>query len=94
MPLKMITPHEDGILLGMMKAIEATGTVTNDRRLKLQLQLPPEIQPGEHRIVVVIDQRPMVGDTRVPLDFPVDDYGAWPIGLSLRREEFYDDSGR
>lgn len=28
------------------------------------------------------------------LDFPVDDLGPWPEGLSLRREDMYGDSGR
>ncbi len=29
-----------------------------------------------------------------PLDFPVDDLGPWPEGLSLRREDMYGDDGR
>ena len=29
-----------------------------------------------------------------PLDFPVDDLGPWPEGLSLRREDIYGDDGR
>lgn len=28
------------------------------------------------------------------LDFPVDDLGPWPAGLSLRREDMYGDDGR
>ncbi|MCB1717156.1 MAG: hypothetical protein KDK05_18685 [Candidatus Competibacteraceae bacterium] len=28
------------------------------------------------------------------LDFPVDDLGPWPEGLSLRREDIYGDDGR
>lgn len=28
------------------------------------------------------------------LDFPVDDLGPWPEGLSLQREEMYGDGGR
>jgi hypothetical protein len=27
-------------------------------------------------------------------DFPVDDLGPWPEGLTLRREEMYSDDGR
>jgi hypothetical protein len=27
-------------------------------------------------------------------DFPVDDVGPWPEGMSLRREDMYDDDGR
>lgn len=29
-----------------------------------------------------------------PLDFPVDDLGPWPEGLSLRRADMYGDDGR
>jgi len=29
-----------------------------------------------------------------PLDFPVDDLGPWSEGVSLRREDMYDDDGR
>jgi len=29
-----------------------------------------------------------------PLDFPVDNLGPWPEGLSLRREDMYGDDGR
>lgn len=29
-----------------------------------------------------------------PLDFPVDDLGPWPDGLSLRRSDIYGDDGR
>ena len=29
-----------------------------------------------------------------PLDFPVDDLGSWPKGLSLRREDMYDNDER
>ena len=28
------------------------------------------------------------------LDFPVDDLGSWPNGLSLHREDMYGDDGR
>ncbi|VAW80979.1 hypothetical protein MNBD_GAMMA14-2578 [hydrothermal vent metagenome] len=31
---------------------------------------------------------------KTSLDFPVDDPGPWPEGLSLRREDMYDDDGR
>jgi len=31
---------------------------------------------------------------REPLNFPVDDLGPWPEGLSLRREDMYGDDGR
>jgi hypothetical protein len=35
-----------------------------------------------------------VPDHHETLDFPVDDLGQWPEGLSLRREDMYGDDGR
>jgi len=32
--------------------------------------------------------------SKTSLDFPVDDLGPWPEGLSLRREDMYGDDGR
>jgi hypothetical protein len=37
-----------------MKTIEITGVVTDDHRLALQL--PKDVTPGEHRIVLLIDE--------------------------------------
>jgi hypothetical protein len=37
-----------------MKTIETTGVVTDDHRLALQL--PEDVTPGEHRIVLLIDE--------------------------------------
>ncbi len=31
---------------------------------------------------------------RPPLDFPVNDLGPWPAGLTFRREEMYGDDAR
>ena len=75
-----------------MRTIETTATVTEDG--KLTLQAPPGIAPGEHRVVVVIEEAPLKPRQRPPLDFPVHDSGPWPEGLSLRREEMYGDWGR
>lgn len=76
-----------------MRTIEATATVSRDR--KLMMPVPRDIRPGEHRVVVVIDEQVSepAQDTRV-FDLPVHDIGPWPSGLSLRREELYGDSGR
>lgn len=80
-----------------MKTIETTVTVTEDG--KLIMQLPPDIPPGEHQIVLVIDEKPApekssTNKERPPFNFPVDYYGPWPANLSLRREDMYDDWGR
>ena len=74
-----------------MKTIETHATVTADR--KLTVQVPEGISPGEHRVVVVIEEEPLPAITRPPLNFPVDHYGPWPAKLSLRREDLYCDRG-
>ena len=75
-----------------MKTIETTVLVTPEGTVTLQL--PEDIPPGEHRIVVVIDEQPIVREKRPPLKF-----SAYPVGLvvdavTLRREYLYGDWGR
>ena len=67
----------------MRAMISAEGTLT--------VQVPPDIAPGDHHIVVIIDEQPTVQAPRPPLQF-----AAYPVGLSapertFRREELYDD---
>jgi hypothetical protein len=73
-----------------MKAITTIATVTTDG--KITLQLPSDIPPGEHQVVVVIDEKPLVEkpetkEKRTPLKF-----SAYPVGLisetvTFRRED-------
>lgn len=70
-----------------MKTIETTVTVTADG--KITVQLPPEISPGEHPIVLVIDEQLVTDGKRLPLKF-----SAYPVGLvkesfTFRREDLY-----
>jgi hypothetical protein len=39
-------------------------------------------------------QRKTTISSKQLLDFPVDDLGPWPKGISLRREDMYGDDGR
>jgi hypothetical protein len=76
-----------------MRTLELIGQVESGGRLTVQL--PSDIPPGEHQIVLVIDERPLtLSESRTLDDFPVDDYGPWPEGLSLRREDMYGKWGR
>jgi hypothetical protein len=76
-----------------MRTLELIGQVERDGRLTVQL--PSDIPPGEHQIVLVIDERSLTPSEAHALDdFPVDDYGPWPEGLSLRREDMYGKWGR
>jgi hypothetical protein len=72
---------------GNMRTIETTAVIEPNG--KLILQLPSDIPPGQHRVVVVIEEQPIL--KKPPLEFPVIDVGAWPENLSLRREDLYDD---
>jgi hypothetical protein len=79
-----------------MKTIETVATVTADG--KITVQLPPDIPAGEHKVVLVIDEKPLsqkpeTKEKPPSLDFPVIHVGSWPENLSLRREEMYDDWG-
>lgn len=74
-----------------MRTIETNATVTAEG--KLTIEVPPEVSRGEHHVVVVIDEN-FVVEKKKTLNFPVDNFGPWPKGLSLRREDMYGDDGR
>jgi hypothetical protein len=60
----------------------------------LTVHVPADGPPGDHRVVLVIEEpleRDAVARQRPSLDVPVRDYGPWPEGLSLWRENMYGD---
>ncbi len=72
-----------------MKTIETIAIVTDSGLLTVRV--PPDIVPGEHKIVLVIDENPSVKKKHLPLKFS--DY---PVGLTsdnftFRREDLYED---
>lgn len=75
-----------------MKTIELTAVIGDDRQLNVTL--PPDIAPGAHRVVLVIEEKPIVTPSAASLRFPIIDVGPWPEGLSLRREDMYGADGR
>jgi hypothetical protein len=75
-----------------MRTIETTATVAPDGTLTVQV--PPDVTPGTHHIVLVIDDRPREARESPLGAFPVISVGAWPADLSLRREDMYGDAGR
>jgi hypothetical protein len=48
-----------------MRTIETTATVTKDG--KMTIQIPPDIEPGEHKVVLVIEEQLVKKETRPPL---------------------------
>ncbi len=75
-----------------MKTIECNVLVDEDR--KTVVQLPAEISPGQHRLVVVIDEPAQQPDGDPLEGFPTIKLDHWPEDLSLRREDMYGDDGR
>jgi len=75
-----------------MKTIEVDVIVKEGGTLSAEI--PPDIPPGKHRaLITMLDEEPTeTADSSV--DLPVIDIGPWPAGLSLRREDMYDDWGR
>jgi hypothetical protein len=74
-----------------MRTIETTAVIGNDRMLTIQL--PPDVAPGPHSILVVVDEPHEKATSRLD-DFPTIDVGPWPQGFSLRREDLYGAGGR
>ena len=58
---------------------------------------PPDVPPGEHDITIPVTAPLAKQPSKKPFDvndLPVVDLGPWPEGLSLRREDLYDEDGR
>ena len=78
-----------------MKTIEGTAIVTGDRRLTIRARAPDGLPPGEHRVVLVVEDA-AIGEVRERTceDWPVHDAGLTTPSLSLRREDLYGNDGR
>jgi hypothetical protein len=76
-----------------MKTITTTAVIGPDR--VLTVQLPPDVPPGRHEVVVVVNGVPAAPPPGPSLaNWPRHDDVAWPADLSLRREDLYGDDGR
>ncbi len=68
-----------------MRTIETRATVRPDGTLVAQV--PPDVAPGEHRVVLVLEETAATATTG-GLEPPVHDLGLWPYA-PLRREDLY-----
>jgi hypothetical protein len=75
-----------------VKTMECSLVVGEDRTALLQF--PPDVKPGEHQVVVVIEDRAGVLQDKSLDDLPAISAGGWPAGLSLKREDLYGNDGR
>ena len=58
---------------------------------------PTAVPPGEHEAIITVPPPPTRRHPREGFDvdaLPIHDMGPWPEGLSLRREDMYDEDGR
>ncbi|MBI1258826.1 MAG: hypothetical protein GC204_15255 [Chloroflexi bacterium] len=60
-----------------------------DIRFEDVLELAEQLTPEEQKQLIAVLQTKPASHKRPPLNFPVDDLGAWTKGLSLRREDWY-----
>lgn len=75
-----------------MKAIEMTAVVGDDRTLTVQL--PPDVAPGPHQIVLVIDGLNERRQALIMADWPIHDAALVDPNFTMRREDLYGDDGR
>jgi hypothetical protein len=76
-----------------MRAVTTTAIVHADHTLTMRV--PPDILPGVHEIVIVINSATS-SQRAVPTEWrlPVRNVGPWPEGFTCRREDIYGDDGR
>jgi hypothetical protein len=58
---------------------------------------PAVVPAGEHEVTIDVTAPPARQRPAAPFDadaLPSHDLGPWPVGLSLRREDIYDEDGR
>ena len=77
-----------------MRTIETSVTINGSH--EAIIRFPEDILPGDHDAVILLDLENEKKKTKKGRfdDFPIDSWGKWPEGLSLRREDMYDDNGR
>ncbi|HZS46496.1 MAG TPA: hypothetical protein VFC63_15580 [Blastocatellia bacterium] len=75
-----------------MRTVETNVTITPDGHLIGQV--PPDVPPGEHRALVVIDEESKEHGGNDPLEFSPYPFGLVSDTMTFRREDIYDESGR
>ena len=79
-----------------MKAVETRSVVGPDHEATIRVKLPPEVEPGEHRFIVIMDEDSAVphGTSGEVNDLVTWAWEGWPAGCTFRREDLYGDDGR
>jgi len=79
-----------------MRTIETTARVGKNRKANLLLEFPPDVSPGDYRMLVVVDEKAIgPGDNgHVAFECQTWDWNGWPKNITFRREEIYGENGR
>jgi hypothetical protein len=77
-----------------MRTIETTAVVTPEHTLTVQL--PADVAPGTHKVVVVIEEVEAAPKPPVPrwIDWPAHNVQLTDPTCTFRREDMYGDDGR
>jgi hypothetical protein len=75
-----------------VRTVETNIMITSDGHLSGEV--PTDIPPGEHRAILVIDEKPIGTQERIPLEFTPYPLGLVSDSMTFRREDIYDESGR
>jgi len=78
-----------------MITVGAISGVASDQMLKIEM--PKSVTPGQHRVVVVIDENHLAAAQRKtagPLRLTKLHLQTWPEDSTFRREDIYGDTGR
>jgi hypothetical protein len=75
-----------------MRSLAYECDIKSDRMVSLQL--PEDVIPGRHQLLVIVDNKPDVKLPTSKTHLPPLSVGKWPENLSLRREDMYGNDGR
>lgn len=77
--------------------LETQAVVAKDGELRVVAQAPPNVVPGTHRAILVIEdviRLPRKETSKEPLRLKLLDLNGWPADAAFRREDIYSDDGR
>jgi hypothetical protein len=77
-----------------MITVETIADISAER--SLTLDLPTSVQPGRHRVLVVIDEAPISHshEPNRPLSLNKLEIAGWPPSSTFARQDIYGDCGR
>jgi hypothetical protein len=84
-----------GVFYERMITVAAISEVAPDQLLTIEL--PKSVTPGQHRVVVVIEENHLDAASRKttgPLRLTKLNLPTWPEASTYRREDIYGDTGR